>query len=243
MTATFQTRSLSLAESGPSDELTSAILFPPDRVSVMAILNLTPDSFSDGGAFFQDRTGPQQKALREAIQAFQEAGVDLIDVGGESTRPGASTVEAAEEIKRVEAALGLLAEEGDIPVSIDTQKAEVASRAILAGARVINDVSGLATDPELADVAAENGAILILGHMRGTPRTMQKAPRYEDTLKEVASELESSIAVARAAGVPTRNLIVDPGLGFGKRLEDNLQLIAHADWLRGRLGLPLLRLL
>ena len=240
MTEIFPTRSHSLAESGPSDGLTSEVLFPPDRVSVMAVLNLTPDSFSDGGAFFDSCKGVRTDALRTAAEGFREAQVDLIDVGGESTRPGAVAVPASEEIRRVEETIGFLSEEGNVPLSIDTQKAEVARRAILAGARVINDVSGLATDPEMADVASETGAILILGHMRGTPRTMQKSPRYEDTLEEVASEIEASVSVARAAGVSSRRLIVDPGIGFGKRIEDNPQLIAEAGWLRGRLGLPLL---
>ena len=133
-----------------------------------------------------------------------------------------------------------VAEETGLPVSIDTQKAEVARRAIDAGATVINDVSGLATDPELAHVAAESGAILILGHMRGTPQDMQRAPRYEDVLAEVAREIEESVARARSAGVSTDCLVVDPGIGFGKRLQDNLELIAHAGWLRGRIGLPLM---
>ena len=240
MTGIFPIRSPSLAESGPGDELTSEILFPPDRVGVMAVLNLTPDSFSDGGAFFDPRLGVQEKVLHDATQGFREAQVDLIDIGGESTRPGAVAVTASEEIRRVEGTIQFLSEEAGVALSIDTQKAEVARRAILAGASVINDVSGLASDPELADVAAETGAVLILGHMRGTPPTMQESPRYEDTLEEVASEIEASVGQARAAGVSSRRLIIDPGIGFGKRLEDNLELIAEAGWLRGRLGLPLL---
>ena len=240
MTEIFPIRSRSLAESRPGDDLTSEILFPPDRVGVMAVLNLTPDSFSDGGAFFDSSGGVRQKALHDATQGFREARVDLIDVGGESTRPGAVAVTASEEIRRVEGTIARLMEEGDIPVSIDTQKAEVARRAIRAGARVINDVSGLVTDPELADVAAETGAVLILGHMRGTPATMQESPHFEDTLEEVAYEIEASVDRARSAGVSTARLIIDPGIGFGKRLEDNLQLIAGAGWLRGRLGLPVL---
>ncbi|MEE3328821.1 MAG: dihydropteroate synthase [Myxococcota bacterium] len=240
MTATFPTRSLSLAESPLAGDPTSEALFPPDRVSVMAVLNLTPDSFSDGGALFDTSKGVREKALSDAARSLRDAGAALLDVGGESTRPGAKSVSAAEEIRRVETAIAQISEEIQLPVSIDTQKAEVARRAVSAGAAVINDVSGLATDPEVADVAAETGAILILGHMRGTPRNMQHAPRYEDVLVEVASELEASVERARSAGIPSGRLVVDPGIGFGKRLEDNLELIAHAGWLRGRLNLPVL---
>ena len=146
----------------------------------------------------------------------------------------------AEELQRIEGPMALLSECSTLPLSIDTRKAEVARRAVELGARVINDVSGLAHDPEVACVAAESGAILVLGHMRGTPETMQIRPEYDDVLREVAAELEISVDRARAAGVPSAQIVIDPGIGFGKRLEDNLQLIAHVGWLRGRLGLPVL---
>ena len=240
MTEIFRTRSRFLAESSQAVGWTSEALFPPTRVSVMAVLNLTPDSFSDGGELFRAGSGVRERELIRSARAFQEAGAHLLDVGGESTRPGSETISAAEEIARVESAVALVSEETGLPVSIDTQKAEVARRAVEAGATVINDVSGLATDPELAHVAAESGSVLILGHMRGTPSDMQKAPHFNDVLDEVAMELEGSVARARAAGVPSSRLVIDPGIGFGKRLQHNLELIAHAGWLRGRIGLPLL---
>jgi dihydropteroate synthase len=161
-------------------------------------------------------------------------------VGGESTRPGAVTVPVEEEIARTAPAIQALARRLQVPISIDTRKAAVAREALAVGAAVVNDVTGLRHDPELAEAAAEAGAGLILGHIRGTPETMQRAPYYDDVLREVAAELESALALARRAGVARRRLAIDPGIGFGKRLEDNLQLLAHLDWLRDRLGLPLL---
>jgi len=215
-------------------------LFPPGRVSVVGVLNLTPDSFSDGGQLFRERGGVQADLLAESAQRLEAEGACVLDVGGESTRPGAAAVSVAEEMRRVEEAIFMLAEITQVRISIDTQKAEVARSALTAGASIINDVSGLATDPELADVAAETGAVLILGHMRGTPRSMQVRPAYRDVLEEVVAELERSVNRARRAGVSTDQLVVDPGIGFGKRVQDNLELLAHAGWIRGRLGLPVL---
>lgn len=216
-------------------------IFPPARVTIVGVLNVTPDSFSDGGRLLEpDRGGVDIERVLTAASALVAGGAHVLDVGGESTRPGAAEVPADLEIARTEAAIAALAARFEQPISIDTRKARVARAAIGAGARVINDVSGLRHDAGLADLAASSGALLILGHIRGTPESMQSRPRYADVLAEVASELESSIALARRAGVSEGQLVVDPGIGFGKRLEDNLQLVAHAGWLRTRLGLPLL---
>jgi dihydropteroate synthase len=220
-------------------------IFPRDRVTIVGVLNLTPDSFSDGGRFVRDPGGLDLAALWKAAEALLEGGAGAIDVGGESTRPGAREVPPDEEIARVAPAIAALARRlrgGDgaaPPLSVDTRKAAVARAALGAGASIVNDVSGLSRDPALADVAAELGAGLVLGHMRGTPETMQRDPHYEDVLDEVGAELERSVERALRAGVPRSRLAVDPGLGFGKRLEDNLALLANLGRLRERLGLPL----
>lgn len=220
--------------------MTNESVFPPERVSIVGVLNVTPDSFSDGGRLLgADDRVDLDRAVAQALDLVG-GGADVLDVGGESTRPGSREVPVDEEIARTEAVIGRLAERCSVPISIDTRKAAVARRATAAGASVINDVSGLAHDPALAGVAAESGAILILGHMRGVPETMQRAPEYADVLAEVAGELERSVERARAAGVPSNRLVVDPGIGFGKRHEDNLVLLAHAGWFRERLGLPVL---
>jgi dihydropteroate synthase len=215
-------------------------VFPPERVTIVGVLNTTPDSFSDGGKLLTAGAGVSVERVLTAGSALIAGGAHVLDVGGESTRPGAAEVPEAEEIRRTAGPIAALSRRLGVPVSIDTRKSAVARAAITAGASIINDVSGLRYDPALADVAAQSGALLILGHTRGTPETMQQQPAYQDVLEEVASELEDSIRSARAAGLATSQLAVDPGIGFGKRLEDNLQLIAHAGWLRDRLGLPLL---
>lgn len=215
-------------------------LFPPDRVSVMGVLNTTPDSFSDGGRLYSSEEGLLLRELQAGAQRLVEAGAHLLDIGGESTRPGALEVQVGDEIRRTEGAIRSVAASTSVPISIDTRKAEVAQVAIKAGASVINDVSGLSHDPSLAVVAAQTGSVLILGHMQGTPQTMQTRPHYSDLLQEVARDLQKSIDIARAAGVDSEQLVIDPGIGFGKRLEDNLLLIAHAGWFREHFGLPVL---
>lgn len=217
----------------------SRSIFPHERVTVVGVLNATPDSFSDGGRFVSGRGAIDVSALVDAGRALARAGAHVLDVGGESTRPGAEDVADAVEIARTAPAIEALAEAVDVPISIDTRKAPVARAALAAGARIVNDVSGGQHDPELAAVAAAAGAPLVLGHIRGTPATMQRAPRYEDVLSEVAAELEAAVHRAVDAGAPESLLAVDPGIGFGKRATDNLQLLAHAGWLRDRLGLPL----
>lgn len=214
--------------------------FPRGRITIVGILNATPDSFSDGGRFLRRGSPLDVEAARAAGLALARDGAHVLDVGGESTRPGAETLAPGEELARVIPVLAALAKCTAIPLSIDTRKSEVARAALEAGASIVNDVSGLRFDPALAEVAARAGATLVLGHLRGEPATMQDAPHFDDVLEEVAAELAESVARACRAGVPRARLVVDPGLGFGKRLEDNLALLANLERLRERLGLPLL---
>ncbi len=213
-------------------------VLPSDRVTIIGVLNATPDSFSDGGCFVDGAGRVRVEVAVDAAAALLRTGADWIDIGGESTRPGAQEVPAAIEISRVAPVIEALAKRFDAPISIDTRKAAVAEVALASGASIVNDVSGLGFDPQLAQVAARAEATLVLGHLRGTPETMQRAPDFADVLEEVAIELEASVEQARAAGVARGRLAVDPGLGFGKNLEQNLTLLAHPGWLRERLGLP-----
>lgn len=217
----------------------SAIL-PRDRVTIVGVLNATPDSFSDGGRFVHEAGHVDvQRAVDLAADLIRD-GAHALDVGGESTRPGATEIAVAEEIARTAPIVEALHKRFDAPLWIDTRKAGVAQAALDAGASVINDVSGLAQDPDLARLAARRGAGLVLGHMRGVPATMQREPHFDDVLTEVGDELGASVARARAAGVADECLVVDPGIGFGKRLQDNLTLLARPAVLRDRLGLPVL---
>jgi len=209
-------------------------------VTIVGILNATPDSFSDGGRFVHGEARLDLPAAVDAAAALVSAGAQVLDIGGESTRPGSQPVSLAIEIARTAPLIEAVAKRLDVPISIDTRNAEVARAALDAGARIVNDVSGLRHDPALAGVAARAGATLILGHLRGEPATMQDRPHFGDVLREVGDELADSRAAATAAGVASDHLVVDPGLGFGKRLEDNLVLLAELGALRQRLGLPLL---
>jgi dihydropteroate synthase len=215
-------------------------IFPRDRTTIVAVLNVTPDSFSDGGRFVRRDAEIDAAGAVSAGLALIRDGAHVLDVGGESTRPGADDVPAEVEIARTAPVLEALAKATDAPLSIDTRKAEVAEAALEAGARIVNDVSGLGTDPELAKVAARHGATLILGHLRGTPRTMQQGIQFDDLLPDVAAELQNSVDAALRAGVPRDHLVVDPGIGFGKTAEQNLALLAGIGWLRARLDLPIL---
>lgn len=190
------------------------------RPLLMGILNVTPDSFSDGGRYLD--TG---QAIRRGHQ-MEEEGADIIDVGGESTRPGAETVDAAEEISRILPVIEALSSSSSLPISIDTRKAEVASRALSAGASIINDVSGLTHDNRMPRVAADNGAGVIIMHMQGAPRTMQKQPRYDDVLTEIIDWLECRARKLEESGIDRNCIAVDPGIGFGKTLDHNLKLLA-----------------
>jgi len=201
------------------------------RPSVMGVVNVTPDSFSDGGVNFDpgDAAASARRMLAE--------GAAIVDVGGESTRPGADGVNADAELRRVVPVLEAL--EGDVPVSIDTSKAEVARRALELGAELVNDVTALRADPELAAAVAESGAYLCLMHMQGEPRTMQLDPRYDDVVSEVTAFLEERLDVAVAAGIAEERVCLDPGIGFGKTVEHNFELIRRLGELTA-LGRPVL---
>lgn len=192
-----------------------------DRPVVMGVLNVTPDSFSDGGRFLD----PGDAVAR--ARTLAEEGADLIDVGGESTRPGAPAVSAEEEWERVGPVLREL-EELDVPLSVDTTKSEVARRALDAGAAVLNDVSALRFDAALGGLAAESGAGLVLMHMRGTPRTMQEDTGYGDLMGDVRAELAAALARAREHGCDARQVVLDPGIGFGKSAAGSRRLLARA---------------
>jgi len=203
------------------------------RTLVMGVLNVTPDSFSDGGKFF---------TLNRAVEAaldMERAGADLLDIGAESTRPGSTGIPASEEIARLLPVLQALRGRLKIPISVDTQKASVAEIALGAGAQILNDISGLQHDSRLADVAAKFRVPLVLMHMRGTPRTMQKGPFAKDVLKDVTCGLRESIAAARRAGVARSQIILDPGIGFGKSFAQNYELLGKLPQL-AQLGYPLL---
>lgn len=204
-----------------------------ERTLVMGILNTTPDSFSDGGSYF-DPAAAVDRALEMIAQ-----GADIIDVGGESTRPGADPVQALEEIRRTVPIIGKIRAQSDVPISIDTMKAEVAFQALEAGADIINDVSALEGDAEMAGVAAESLAGVVLMHMQGSPRTMQNDPEYGDVVHEVGAYLKTRMDVAAEAGINRDRLVIDPGIGFGKTVEHNLQLLRGLPRL-ARCGAPLL---
>ena len=203
------------------------------KTLVMGVLNVTPDSFSDGGKYLNVR-----RAVEHAIQ-MQRDGADIVDIGAESTRPGSGEIPVAEELARLLPVLKSLRGKLKIPISVDTQKAAVAEIAIGAGAAMINDVSGLRRDPRLAEVIANHGVPLVLMHMRGTPRTMQKMPFAKDVMKDVLNGLRNSALIARKAGIAKNKIIVDPGIGFGKSFEQNYELLAKLNEI-AKLGYPLL---
>jgi len=204
-----------------------------ERTLVMGVLNVTPDSFSDGGEFFR-----AADAVKAAL-AMERAGADILDIGAESTRPGSTGISGEEELERLLPVLQGLRGRLKIPISIDTQKVRVAEMAIGAGAEMLNDISGLKTDPKIAGVAARFGVPLILMHMRGTPRTMQRKPWAKDVVKDVLSGLRDAVAIARRAGVRTSQIILDPGIGFGKSFAQNYELLAKLPAI-AKLGYPLL---
>ena len=197
----------------------------------MGVVNVTPDSFSDGGLHFD----PDRAAA--AARRMAEDGAAVVDIGGESTRPGSDGVQAEEELRRVVPVLDRLA--GEIPLSIDTSKAAVAGAALERGAILVNDVTALRGDPELAGVVAGSGAYLCLMHMHGEPRTMQREPHYDDVAAEVVSFLEERLAFAVAQGIAEERICLDPGIGFGKTVEQNFELVRRLDVLLA-LGRPVL---
>ena len=191
------------------------------RTHIMGILNVTPDSFSDGGRFhrFED-------AIAQGMRMIQE-GADIIDVGGESTRPGSDPVTLEEELSRVIPVISTLAQKTEVPISIDTYKSEVARRALDAGAQMINDISALRFDPEMKKIAGEYQVPVVLMHIKGTPKDMQKDPSYDDVIGEIAQYLRESIQLAQEGGVEKERILIDPGIGFGKRLVDNLNILKN----------------
>jgi len=200
------------------------------KPKLMGVVNVTPDSFSDGGRYLDP-----DAAIGHGVELVEQ-GADLLDVGGESTRPGAAEVSVGEERARVEPVVAALAETAT--VSIDTSKAEVARAALDAGASIVNDVTALRHDPEIGALCAERGATLVLMHMQGDPRTMQEDPRYDDVVEDVKAFLAERMEVAVAAGVAEERIWLDPGIGFGKDLDHNLELLRRLGELRA-LGRPL----
>jgi dihydropteroate synthase len=204
-----------------------------ERTLIMGVVNVTPDSFSDDGTFLDSRA-----AVNHAL-ALEKSGADIIDIGGESTRPGAATISAEEEMSRVLPVLLDLRGKLRIPISIDTRKAVVAEAAIAAGAEIANDVSALQFDPALSEVIRRRKVPIILMHMRGDPANMQKGPFAKNVFRDVSAGLRAAIARARHARIPRSQIILDPGIGFGKSYRQNFELLAHLERLV-RLGFPLL---
>ncbi len=191
------------------------------KTQIMGILNVTPDSFSDGGRYLN------AEEIAEQAARMIDAGADIIDVGGESSRPGAKAVSEEEELARVLPAITAIRRRHGVAISVDTTKAGVARRAIAAGADIINDISGLRGDPEMIGVVRETGARTVIMHMQGTPRTMQENPVYGDVVNEIRDFLQRQVSWAVAQGVERKKLIVDPGIGFGKTVQHNLSLLKH----------------
>lgn len=214
-------------------KLPSRTLVLGEKTLIMGVLNVTPDSFSDAGKFFNAKV-----AIEHAL-AMELEGADLLDIGGESTRPDSTGVSLQEELARVLPVFEGLRGRLKIPISIDTRKAEVAEAAIQAGAEVINDISGLRHDSRIAEVAAKHRVPLVLMHMRGEPQTMQKGPFARDVIKDVTQGLRVSLARARKAGVDKSQIVLDPGIGFGKSFSQNYELLQKLSQL-ARLGYPLL---
>ncbi len=204
-----------------------------ERTLIIGVLNVTPDSFSDGGKYEDP-----DRAFARAVE-LEEEGADIIDVGAESTRPGSARISEAEELRRLVPVLKRLRNKLTVPISVDTYKAGVAEKALELGANIINDPSALTFDADLARKAGNANAGLILNHMRGTPETWAKLPPLKDVIHSIATELDASVHRAVRAGLDRRQLVIDPGIGFGKRKEQNAEILAHLEQL-SRLELPLL---
>jgi dihydropteroate synthase len=204
-----------------------------ERTLVMGVLNVTTDSFSEGGLYFDAGA-----AATHALE-IERAGADILDIGGESTRPGSAGISAREELQRILPVLAKIRGQLKIPISVDTSKAEVADAAAAAGAEIINDVTALRNDPRIAEVARRRKLPLILMHMRGEPRTMQKKSFARNVMPDVTAGLKKAVALARRAGIPKSQIILDPGTGFGKSYEQNFEIVARLPEL-ARLGYPLL---
>ncbi|KPL05546.1 MAG: dihydropteroate synthase [candidate division Zixibacteria bacterium SM1_73] len=191
------------------------------RTHLMGTLNVTPDSFSDGGQFFEP-----EDAVKQGIKMARE-GADIVDVGGESTRPGSDPIIVEEELSRVIPVIEALSKEINTPISIDTYKSQVAKKALDSGAEMINDISALRFDPQMKKIASEYQVPVVLMHIKGTPKNMQENPYYDDVIEEITKYLRESIQLAKDAGIQKENIIIDPGIGFGKRLEDNLNILKN----------------
>ena len=213
-------------------DLGSGKLVAGERTLVMGIVNVSPDSFYDGG-----RYDSSEKAVEQGLKLVDE-GADILDIGGESTRPGADPVAPEEEKRRILPVIEALSSRCGVPLSVDTYKAEVAGEAIEAGARIVNDISGLRFDPAMASTVAEAEAALIVMHIQGEPRTMQSSPKYENLMGEIMGELDESLGRASEAGILPGRLMVDPGIGFGKKHEHNFQLLRRLGELR-TFGVPI----
>jgi dihydropteroate synthase len=204
-----------------------------DRTLIMGVLNVTPDSFFDGGNY-----ATREKAIDHALR-MAEDGADIIDVGGESSRPFSTPVSTDEELKRVVPVVEGIRESLSIPISVDTCKSKVAREACLAGADIVNDISGLMHDPEMADTVSTFKVKVVIMHMKGMPETMQVSPHYYDVIAEIGTFFAERLNFAAKNGIEKNNIILDPGIGFGKRVEDNLKIIKHLDTFK-RFDLPLL---
>ena len=200
---------------------------------IMGILNVTTDSFSDGGLFFD-----RGIAINHALE-MEAAGADIIDIGGESTRPGAKPVLLEDELNRVIPVIEAIRSESDVCVSIDTYKADVAEKAIKAGANIVNDISALQFDASMADVVKNNNVPVVIMHIKGTPREMQKDPHYDDLMQEVVAYFQERVEFCRQRGIKKGNIILDPGIGFGKRSQDNFELLRELKQIAD-LGYPVL---
>ena len=203
------------------------------KVAVMGILNLTPDSFYDGGRYITE------KEVMRRVEQMSREGADIIDIGGESTSPGARKISWEEEVKRTIPYIKKITRLFKVPISIDTYKAKVAKEAIESGAEMVNDISGLRFDPDMAGVVSSNKVFLVIMHIKGTPRNMQDNPQYENLMAEIISYLKESLKIAESAGINLKKVIVDPGIGFGKTVEHNLFILKNLKELRV-LGRPIL---
>lgn len=194
-----------------------------DKPLLMGIINLTPDSF------YPESRYEDNDLLLKRVEEMIAAGADIIDLGGESTRPGSERVSLDEELHRIIPAVELIRDSFDIPISVDTYKSEVARRSLAVGADIINDISGLNSDPRMAHIVSETGAPVIIMHMQGDPENMQKNPYYDDVVEEICEFFDERIRFAESRGIRRGQIILDPGIGFGKRLQDNLEIIKHLD--------------
>ena len=202
-------------------EIGQRVLNLSSRTHLMGVLNVTPDSFSDGGKFFK-----LEEAIKQGLKLTEE-GVDMIDIGGESTRPGSEPVTIEEELRRVIPVIEELTKMIQVPISIDTYKSRVAKEALDSGASMVNDISGLRYDPEMKKVVAKYDVPVVLMHIQGTPKNMQENPRYDNLLEEIKNYLSESISIAEEAEIDENKIIIDPGIGFGKTLDDNLKILKN----------------